>query len=130
MPLILYSQETSGGGEGTSFPNEATLLKLGTSSDGKLTFNGKKVNDASQEVPYDVSITNDIISRKFIELPDDCDTSQIITLSIQGVLTTRGTDWEVSEKDWPDKDLIVWAGLGLENFVRSGDLISISYYKK
>ena len=130
MPLIIYSQDGSSSGEGTSFPNEATLLKLGTNSEGNLTFNGKIVNANPLEVPLEVILTPEIISKKCIELPDDCDTSQIITLSIQGILTQRNNDWEVIAKDWPDKDLITWNGLGLDTLARVGDLISISYYKK
>ena len=123
----LYGGSSNGGGE--IFSNSATLKKLSTDASGNLTFNGKAVGTSSIETAYNLTITNQQITQKFIELPEDCDTSRIITLSLNGLALERGEFWEVIEKDAPEKDLIAWNGLELENYAQVGDKILISYYK-
>ena len=129
MALIIFPRGEDSS-SGSALPNIATLSKLATDSNGNLTFNGKIISNNSIEVPYNVSLTKQIIGQKFIELPEDCDTSRIITLSIQGIQMQQNTDWEVSEKTYPEKDLIAWEGLGLETLAQVGDKIFISYYRK
>ena len=129
MPLIIVPRREggSGGSETSELTNLSTLSKLSTSSDGKLLFNGKVVSEKSIEVAYNVELSK---NQSSIELPNDCDTSRVITLSINGISLERGTFWEVIEKEWPEKDLIAWSGLELENLAQAGDKILITYYKK
>lgn len=84
----------------------------------------------STETIYKIILTAEHISQKFLELPEDCDTSKFTGLYIQGLITEPGEDWELVERTAPDKDLIVWDGLGLENTAQIGDKVLISYYKK
>ena len=65
-----------------------------------------------------------------IELPGDCDISQAITVSINGLAVDENTFWEVIEKSYPEKDLIAWNGFELETLAQEGDKIMITYYKK
>ena len=130
MALIIFPRGSSGSSDTSELTNLATLRKLSTDSNGNLCFDGHIVSNASVEIPYSVTLTKAMIGNKFIELPYDCDTSRIITLSIQGIQMTEGSDWEVIAKVWPEKDLIAWAGLGLEFIAQAGDNILISYYRK
>ena len=130
MALIIFPRGTSGGSDTSGLTNLSTLRKLSTDSNGNLCFDGNIISNSSVEVPYNITLTKAIIGQKFIELPNDCDTSRIITLSIQGIQMQQGTDWEVITKVWPQKDLIAWEGLGLETLAQVGDKILISYYRK
>lgn len=132
MPLILTwnnSGGSSGGNADTSeLANLSTLKKLSTTSDGKLAFNGKLVNTPQeQELTHYETLQK---NQKFIELPNDCDTTQAITLSLNGVSLQEGIFWEVREKDNPEKDLIAWDGLELDDLAQEGDRIMITYYRK
>ena len=134
MGLILVYPYSFGSGassgtttEGHSHSNFATLSKLNTDSNGNLTFNGKSLYPASSvEVVFNTTLNNN----KFIELPDDCDTSRAITFSIEGISTIQGTDWQIIEHDSPEYDVISWAGLSLDGIAQKGDYVSITYYKK
>ncbi len=84
----------------------------------------------STETIYKVILTAEHISQKYIELPEDCDTSKFTALYIQGLITEPGVDWELVEKTDPEKDTIAWNGLELENTAQVGDKILVSYYKK
>ena len=134
MGLILVYPYSFGSGassgtttEGHSHSNFATLSKLNTDSNGNLTFNGKSLYPASSvEVVFNTTLNNN----KFIELPNDCDTSRAITFSIEGISTIQGTDWQIIEHDSPEYDVISWAGLSLDGIAQKGDYVSITYYKK
>lgn len=133
--IMVYPLSGGGGGGGSSdghtHSNSATLNKLSTNSNGKLCFNGKEVGEAAIETAYSVTLTAQDISRKSIALSYDCDTSRIITLSLNGVAFMQGEFWEVSENvNSSTTDLITWEGLGLDGLVHVGDMILISYYKK
>lgn len=132
MGLIIIPKSTydSGGGGSSDLPNAKTLAKFSVDNDGNLLFDGKIISTGSVEVPFNVTLSKQLISQKFIELPNDCDTSQIITLSIQGIQMQQGADWEVINQTWPNKDKIAWEGLGLETLAQVGDKIQISYYRK
>ena len=80
------------------------------------------------ETSMNVTLTAQHISQKYIELPSNYDTSRLVTVSIQGILTEQDVDWEVSKKG--TTDLIAWNGLELENIAQVGDKIFITYYKK
>lgn len=135
MPVMIIPVSTfSGGGasaDGHSHTNMATLNKLSTDNDGNLRFNGKIVGEKSIETAYNTTLNAQDISRKYIALPHDCDTSRIITLSLNGVAFNNGDFWEVKENvNSSTNDLIAWEGLGLDGLVQTGDNVLISYYKK
>lgn len=128
--IIIPKSQYEGSGSSADLPNAATLSKFSVDNEGNLLFDGKIISTGSAEVPFFTILTKQHIRDKFIELPNDCDTSQIITLSIQGIQMQQGSDWEVIAKDWPVKDQIAWEGLGLETLAQVGDKIQISYYRK
>ena len=139
MPLIIVPADTlpnssSGGGsssDGHSHSNITTLNKLYTDNNGNLCFNGKIVGENAIETACNFTLTEAQVSQKFIALPHDCDTSRVITLSLNGVAFARGDCWEVDENvNYTNNDFIAWNGLGLEHFAQVGDLVLITYYKK
>ena len=138
MPVIIIPAARfygSGAGstsaEGHSHTNIATLSKLSTDSNGNLCFNGNIVGEKAVETAYNITLTDSLVRQKFISLPHDCDTSRVITLSLNGVAFSQGDDWEVSENvNSTNSDFIAWEGLGLENIAQQGDVLFISYYKK
>ena len=122
-------------GDGTHRWNELTYSGNGISvppNDGKVYSmkNGAwiEVDASGAVIPerkiFNVILTSEQISQKYIQLPNDCDTSKLINLYIQGLLTERGLDWEL------DENKISWNGLELENIVQAGDKIFIDYYKE
>ena len=135
MPLIrTWNKNSSSGGVETTFANADTLSKFSVNSDGKLLFDGKIVGgtasatgSSTAEVTYYVTLTR---GQQFIELPYDCDTSQAIVLSLNGIVLDQNVFWEVREKNYPEKDFIAWEGLELENLAQEGDSILITYYRK
>lgn len=133
MPLIIVPAATFSGGassDGHTHSNLATLNKLSTSN-GKLCFNGKVVGEEAIETAFNLTLTATQVAQKYIALPDDCDTSRVITLSLNGVSFALGDFWEVRENvNSSTTDLIAWEGLGLENIAQAGDNVFISYYKK
>ena len=136
MPLIIvpaatfYGGSSSGSGDHTH-SNATTLNKLSSDAKGNLLFNGKIVGEKSIETAYSLTLTAVQIAQKNIELPDDCDTSKAITLSLNGLEFSRGDFWEVIENvDATTTDIITWDGLSLENIARTGDKVLITYYKK
>ena len=126
-----YSGAGSGAAaDGHSHSNLATLNKLSTNANGNLTFNGKVVGEAPIESVFSVTLNQQHLSQKFIELPNDCDASQAITLSLNGIALAKGDFWEVSDQNYPQPDLIAWNGLELQHLAQSGDTIIVSFYKK
>ena len=137
MPVMIIPASTfygsSGGAsaDGHTHSNTATLNKLSTNSSGKLCFNGQVVGEKAIETACNITLTASQVQQKFIALPDDCDTSRVITLSLNGVAFPKGDAWEVSENvNSSTTDLITWQGLGLDGLVQVGDTVLISYYKK
>lgn len=116
---------SSGGGSSSSteFANASTLKKLSTDENGNLTFNGKVIAEKSIEIGYNVTLEK---NQSTIELPDDCDTSRAITVSLNGILLQEGEFWEVVEKSYPVKDFITLKGLDYQ----AKDKIFITYYRK
>lgn len=110
--------------------NSTTLSKLSTDTNGNLTFNGKVIASNSIETGQKFTISNQEIRQKFLELPEDCDTSRIITLALNGLSLEQGEYWDIEEKTAPSKDLITWAGLELEGLLQAGDKILVSYYRR
>ena len=107
--------------------NLDVLKKISVNSNDQLVYDGRVVGEKAIEVDYSVTLVK---NQDFIELPEDCDTSRAIILNIQGITTQKDTDWRLVEKNYPEKDLITWGGLGLEDIVQAGDTIVITYYKK
>ncbi len=141
MALIIISRQQfdlsgSGSGSGSSadghsHSNSNVLNKLSADSKGNLTYNGKIVGEKSIETAFNIILTETQVRQKCIALPDDCDTSKIVTLSLNGVAMPEGDFWEVRENvNSTSNDLIAWEGLGLDNLVQVGDTVLISYYKK
>lgn len=136
MPLMIipaatyYSSGVSSSADGHSHLNSATLNKLSTDSNGNLCFNGKVVGVIPVEKSYSITLNQNHILQKSLPLPDDCDSSQAITLSLNGISLPRGTFWEVSEQNYPEPDLISWNGLELQHLAQSGDTLIVSFYSK
>lgn len=136
MPVIIVPATTfygSGGAsvDGHSHSNLATLSRLSTDTNGNLCFNGKIVGEKAVETAYNITLTENQARQKFITLPDDCDSSRAITLSLNGVSFAQGDFWEVRENvNSTDTDLVAWESLGLELIAQAGDKICITYYKK
>ena len=133
MGVILVSSGSSGGesGEnGHSHDNMAVLNALSMDSNNNLRLNGILVGEEAVEVTLNITLTERDIAAKYLELPSDCDTSRALTLVLENLPLNRDTDWEAVTKDWPEKDRIVWANLGMERLAQAGDKVSINYYVK
>ena len=66
------------------------------------------------------------ILQKCIELPENCDS--VISVAIQGILTERDVDWELTQEN--ETYFVSWNRLELENIVRVNDKILINYYRR
>ena len=131
FPPANYESGSGSSGEGHTHSNSATLNKLSTDANGNLCFNGKAVGEKAIETALNITLTASHIAKKAVELPDDCDTSRIVTLSLNGVSMPQGDSWSVSENvNNTNTDFISWNGLSLENIAQVGDKVLISYYKK
>lgn len=86
--------------------------------------------DKSTETSLALTLTEQHILQRFIELPEDCDASKAIVFTLQGVVMQRGVDWQVKENEYPRLDLISWVGLELDGFAQAGDKVFVTYYKK
>ena len=124
MTLKFFTRAEFSGGE-YSPSNSGTLSKLSTDTSGNLLFDGKIIASNSIETGQKFIITPQEIAQKFIELPEDCDTSRIITLALNGLSLEQGEYWDVQAKN-----LITWSGLELERLIQPGDKILISYYRR
>ncbi len=121
------------GGGGTldhSHTNLASLNQIAVIGPGEIRVGGKLVQEKAIESSFDVLLTGAHVSAKRIELPYDCELSRPISLVLESLPQKQGNDWEVSEKVAPEKDLIVWSGLGMERVVRVGDRVNVTYYRK
>ena len=131
MGVILVSPGSgSGGGGSHSHDNMAILNALSVDGNNHLRLNGNLVGEEAIEVTLNMTLTESDIAARYIELPSDCDTSRALTLVLENLPLNRDTDWEAVTKDWPEKDRIAWAGLGMERLAQVGDNVSINYYVK
>ena len=137
MPLTIVPYQSfyssGGGGSGStdhSHNNLAVLNSLKTDNKGNLIFNNNIIGEKAIEISHDLTLSQTHISNKYIELPEDCDIQRAITFTLEGVSQIRGSDWEVDEKDYPEKDRITWKDFSLEHLVQAGDKANITYYKK
>ena len=135
MAVILVSQYSSSGGssqsgDGHNHANLSLLNSLRMDSRGNLLFNGVIVGERAVEVAYERTLTQGDIENKYLELPEDCDTDRALTLILENLPQRRGDDWEVVERDSPEKDRVTWAGRGMERIAQARDKVSINYYRK
>ena len=133
MGVILVSPgNSSGGNSGNnhSHDNMAVLNALALDGNNHLRLNGNLVGEEAIEVTLNMTLTGQDIAAKYLELPSDCDTSRALTLVLENLPLNRGVDWEIIARDWPEKDRVAWAGLGMERLAQAGDNVSINYYVK
>lgn len=124
MTLKIFTHAEFSGG-GYSLSNSGTLSKLSTDASGNLLFDGKIIASNSIETGQKFIISKENIAQKSLELPEDCDTSKIITLALNGLSLEQGEYWDVQAKN-----LITWSGLELERLIQPGDKILVSYYRR
>ena len=108
----------------------AVLNALALDSNNNLRLNGNLVGEEAIEVTLNMTLTGHDIAARYIELPSDCDSSRALSLILENLPLTMGSDWNIVTKDWPEKDRITWAGLGMERLAQVGDNVSINYYVK
>ncbi|MBQ9565196.1 MAG: hypothetical protein IJU98_06365 [Synergistaceae bacterium] len=131
MGVILVSPGNDGSsGNNHSHDNMAVLNALAVDGNNHLRLNGNLVGEEAVEVTLNVALTAQDIAARYIELPSDCDTSRALSLILENLPLNRDVDWEVLSRDWPEKDRIAWAGLGMESLAQAGDKVSINYYVK
>ena len=132
MGVILVSPGSGGGNGGTghSHDNMAVLNSLTLDGNNHLRLNGHLVGEEAVEVTLNTTLTAQDIAARYFELPDDCDTDRALNLILESLPQRMGDDWEVVEKTSPEKDRVVWAGLGMERIAQAGDRLSINYYVK
>ena len=133
IPAAVFHSGTGSSGQSStnnhSHSNLPVLNKLVLDSQGHLVFDGNLVADNALEVSYHVVLSEQNIRQCSLELPHDCDTSQAITFTLQGLAFVQGQDWQLIEHAAPIPDVISWKNLALQSVVQQGDLVSITYYK-
>lgn len=87
-------------------------------------------SDKVIEVNYNTTLTQENITNRYLELPEDCEVSRAITVTLENLPQIRNEDWVVIENVNPEKDRISWAGFDMERYVEVGDIVSVTYYKK
>ena len=122
--IIVTPMAASSGG----ITNMETLNKISTDANGNLVFNGKTIPENYVEAVFNATLTAQHTSQKYIEMPENCDTSRAITVNIQGISVVKDSDFEIIERN--NRVLISWNELGLESIARTGDKIQITYYKE
>ena len=133
MGVILVSPGINSGNNGGSthsHNNMDVLNALAMDDNNYLRLNGHLVGEEAVEVSFNVTLTAQDIAARYIELPSDCDTSRALSLVLENLPMNRETDWDVVAKNWPERDRIAWAGLGMESLAQAGDKVSINYYVK
>ena len=108
------------------------LSKFSVDEDGNLLFDGKVIGECNCDKAISAEVTHYVTLAKgqtVIELPGDCDISQAIVLSLNGVILEQDVFWKVVERNYPEKDFITWDGLELETLAQEGDSILITYYR-
>ena len=120
------------GGDGWNPANKNVLEKIGKNQDGSLTYGGKLVGEPSRETVMTVSLTSEIISQGYVELPDDYahDEPRPAVLTYGGVIQELGVAWVLELNDAPVKDRVVWAGYPLAAGLIPNSEMTITYYKK
>jgi hypothetical protein len=131
MPLIpgfVPNEGGGGGGGGGTGISEAPV-------DGK--FYARKnaawaeapVADAIERMAH-FTVTSMQVSQKYVELPDDYAPGYPVVVVYEYLPQQAGIDYELVENTAPTKDRISWNGLAMEETIKVGDHLSITYYKK
>ena len=128
--FVNWGGTADGGGSGHTHSNLGLLNSLRTDSDGKLLVNGSPVGERAIETSCEITLTSQHIADKFLEFPEDCDTERTVTLILENLPQRMGDDWEVIERTSPEKDLVSWAGLGMERIAQAGDRVSLTFSRK
>ena len=100
-------------------PNDNNLYGIKNNSWVEISSSGAEI---PVEKSFSITLTASHISQKYINLPNNCDTTREITLTIQSFPTERDIDWELNENK------ISWSGFELENIAQAGDKVFIKYY--
>ena len=127
---ILEPLPPADSGYGHYHENMQLLESLSINELNQLCINGKPIEADYTEVDQDFIITQDTINNKYIELPDDCDTTRSITVTLLSQVMVLGVDYIIESNEEPIKDKIVWDGLGLEDVLQIDDTLCVIYYKK
>ena len=96
----------------------------------ELCINGISVAESSIETDIDYIITQKDIDRKYVELPNDCDGSRPIVVTLANVRMMQGIDYQIVLNKWPIRDQVNWNELDLDNVIQVDDPMCITYYKK
>lgn len=130
--VILGVGGGGGSSEGWNPANKAVLEKFGQDSDGKLVWNGKEVSEPSRETSAAITLTAAMIAQGYVELPEDCDTSEgrPVIITYGSVIPEYGADWGLELHDAPTLDRIVWAGYALAALLVPDTELTVTYYKK
>ena len=127
---ILEPLPPADSGYGHYHDNMQLLESLSINELNQLCINGKPIETDYTEVDQDFIITKEILNNKYIELPDDCDTSRSIIVTLSSQVLVLGVDYKVITNEYPIKDKIDWNTLGLEDVLQLDDTLCIIYYKK
>ena len=127
---ILEPLPPADSGYGHYHDNMQLLESLSINELNQLCINGKPIEADYTEVDQDFIITEEILNNKYIELPDDCDTSRSIIVTLSSQILVLGVDYKVIANEYPIKDKIDWNELGLEDVLQLDDTLCIIYYKK
>ena len=96
----------------------------------ELCINGISVAESSIETDIDYIITQEDIDNKYVELPEDCDGSRPIVVTLANVRMMQSIDYQIVLNKWPIKDQVNWENLNLDNVIQVDDPMCITYYKK
>jgi hypothetical protein len=122
---------STGPGTDHSHANMADLNKITVPGVGRISTSGVEIVGVKAiEEPYSVTITATHVSQKYVELPDDYAPDYPVVVVYEYLPQQKGVDYALIENTTPTKDRISWAGLAMEETIKAGDHLSITYYKK
>lgn len=132
--LINKGKNNGGGGSsGWNPTNKSVLEKFGATSEdpSRVTWNGELVGEPSRETSLVVQLTTEMIALGYLELPQDCDTSegQPVVVMYGNITPEQGTDWALELHDMPQLDRVVWSGFPLAAALMPDTELTVTYYK-
>lgn len=110
--------------------NMRLLNALTINSLHELCVNGVPVAESAIETDIDYIITQEDIDNKYVELPEDCDGSRPIVVTLSSVRLMQSIDYKIVMNKWPEKDKISWEDLELDSLIQVDDPMCITYYRK
>jgi hypothetical protein len=133
--MIIPGNSGSGGSSGSptdhTHSNMADLNKITVPGAGRIATSGTEIIGVKGiEIPYIIPLTPGDVAAKYIELPDDYLTGYPVEVVWEYLPQKQGLDYELIEYTAPTKDRISWAGKSMDGLVKSGDRLSITYYRK